>query len=144
MELKPPTTSKEVMSMLQKIFQAEMSGIIRYLHYSFMIMGPNRIPIQKWFRDKASECSAHSIIIGEKITSYGGHPSVVSDQIEETNEHSVQAILEESLKFEVESLELYKNLVKISKDDVALEELARSMVKEETDHIDEARKMLRK
>jgi bacterioferritin len=109
-----------------------------------MIMGPNRIPIQKWFRDKANECSAHSVIIGEKITAYGGHPSMISAKIEETNEHSVQAILEESLKFEVESLELYKTLVKVSKEDIALEDLARSMVKEETNHIDEARKMLRK
>ena len=61
-----PTASKEVLNCLNKIFQHEMSGIHRYLHYSFMIMGHNRIPIQKWFRDQANEAQAHSIMIGEE------------------------------------------------------------------------------
>lgn len=140
---KHATASKEVMDVLNQIFQNEMAGIVRYLHYSFMIMGHNRIPIQKWFRDQATEGTAHTVTIGEKITSYGGHPPVVSAKVEETNKHSVHDILEESLRFEEETLELYKKLVKISGDDVALEELARSMVRAEQEHIDEVLKMLK-
>src|ERR1700757_4759237 len=86
----------EVMECLDHIFQAEMSGVIRYLHYSFMIMGHYRIPIQKWFRDQAQESMGHATIIGEKITSLGGHPPVVSARVEETNIHSVDQILKES------------------------------------------------
>jgi len=137
-----PSTNKEAMACLDKIFQAEMAGIVRYLHYSFMIMGHNRIPIQKWFRDRATEGTAHTIIIGEKITSLGGHPPVISAKVEESNQHSVQALLQESLKFEVETLELYKQLVKLAGDDIALEELARDFVRQETEHTDEVRKML--
>ena len=84
----------EVMECLTQIFQAEMAGIIRYLHYSFMIMGHNRIPIQKWFRDQAQESMVHATVIGEKITSLGGHPSVISACIEEINVHSVDQILQ--------------------------------------------------
>lgn len=135
-------TTPEVMSCLSQIFQAEMAGIIRYLHYSFMIMGHNRIPIQKWFRDQANESSGHAIVIGEKITSYGGHPPVISAKVEETDNHTVHQILQESVKFEIETLELYKKLVKLSGEDIALEELAREMVKLETEHIDECYKML--
>ena len=68
----------QVMKCLLQIFQNEMAGIMRYLHYSFMIMGHNRIPIQKWFRDQAIESMDHSVLIGEKITSLGGHPPLVS------------------------------------------------------------------
>src|SRR5947209_7622517 len=143
MELKKSTTTPEVMECLTQIFQAEMAGIIRYLHYSFMIMGHNRIPIQKWFRDQANESSAHAITIGEKITSLGGHPPVISAKVEETNEHNVHAILTESLKFESVTLALYKELVRVSGDDIALEELAREFVRTETEHCDEVRKMLR-
>ncbi len=139
----PYTPSKEVMSCLTKIFEAEMSGVIRYLHYSFMIMGHNRIPIQKWFRDRANESQAHAIIIGEKITSLGGHPPSVSANFEETNRHGVHDILTESLSFEVQALNLYKELVKLSHEDIALEELARDFVRQETEHVDEVRKMLR-
>ena len=137
------TASKEAMECLNKIFQAEMAGIIRYLHYSFMIMGHNRIPIQKWFRDQATEASNHAIIIGEKITSLGGHPPVVTATVEETNQHSVHAILEESLNFEVEALNYYKQLVKLAGEDIALEEMARDFVRLEQEHVDEVRKMLR-
>ncbi len=138
------TVSNEVMNTLHHIFQAEMAGIVRYLHYSFMIMGHNRIPIQKWFRDQALEGMRHAEVIGEKITSYGGHPPMISEKIEESNQHGVHALLEESLKFEMETLALYKKLVSQAGDDIALEELARDFVRQETEHTDEVRKMLRR
>jgi bacterioferritin len=138
-----PTTSKEAMSCLHKIFQVEMAGIHRYLHYSFMIMGHNRIPIQKWFRDQAMEAQSHAITIGEKITSLGGHPPIVSAGVEETNQHGVHELLQESLNFELQGLEYYKDLVRLACDDIALEELARDFVRLETEHVDEVRKMLR-
>ncbi len=128
---------------LNGIFQAEMGGIVRYLHYSFMIMGHNRIPIQKWFRDQATESMGHAILIGEKITSLGGHPPVVASKVEETNIHGVNQILTESLKFEEETLAMYKNLVRLAGDDIAIDELAREMVRRETEHTEEVKKMLR-
>jgi bacterioferritin len=137
-----PTVSKEAMACLQKLFQLEMAGIHRYLHYSFMIMGHNRIPIQKWFRDQANEAQAHAVTIGEKITSLGGHPPIVSAGVEETNQHGVHELLEESLSFELHGLDLYKELVRLSGDDIALEELARDFVRLETEHCEEVRKML--
>jgi len=137
-------TNKKVIECLSEIFQAEMAGIVRYLHYSFMIMGHNRIPIQKWFRDQASESTAHTIAVGELITAYGGHPPIISAKMEETNKHGVDQILKESLKFEEETLDLYKALVKVAVDaeDIALEEFARGQVMAETNHIFEVKKML--
>ena len=138
--------SKKVIECLSEIFQAEMAGIVRYLHYSFMIMGHNRIPIQKWFRDQASESTIHTIAVGEWITSYGGHPPVLAAKMEESNKHGVDHILNESLVFEEETLRLYRELAKIAvaSDDIALEEFARSQIMEETQHIFEVKKMLRK
>lgn len=138
------TTNKKALEVLGKIFQAEMAGIVRYLHYSFMIMGHNRIPIQKWFRDQANEAMAHSIMVGEKITSLGGHPPMIAAKIEETNIHSVDQILKESLHFEEATLDLYKELVKAADEDIALEEMARQFVQAETEHIEEVHKMLRR
>jgi len=135
--------SSQVIEQLNKIFQAEMAGVIRYLHYSFMIMGYNRIPIQKWFRDQALESQTHAIMIGEKITSLGGHPSMTPLTVEETHQHSVQALLEETLKHEEVTLTLYKGLVKLCGEDIALEELARGQVRAEQEHIDEVKKMLK-
>jgi len=135
--------NNQVMPLLHDIYKAEMAGINRYMHYSFMIMGHNRIPIQSWFRSQATESMDHATTIGEKITSYGGHPPMVAAITEETNLHTVDAILRESLQHEEATLALYRRLVAVAADDIALEELARSFVRTETEHIDEVKKMLR-
>ena len=137
--------NKEVLDLLGDIYQEEVAGVTRYLHYSFMIMGYNRIPIQKWFRDNATEAMDHAVIIGEKITSLGGHPPMVGSQVKEMNVHTIQQLLEESLAFESKAVALYKKLAKVAEDlgDIALEELAREFVKTEIEHADEVRKMLR-
>jgi bacterioferritin len=139
-----PTAKKAVMECLNKIYQEEMAGINRYLHYSFMIMGHNRIPIQKWFRDQANEGMMHAITIGEKITSLGGHPTHTVGLLPETKSHRIDDILQESLIFEKRALELYIELVNLAADDVALDDLAREFVRFETEHIEEVEKMLRK
>ena len=131
------------LDILGKIYQEEMAGIMRYLHYSFMIMGHNRIPIQKWFREQATESMGHAIIIGEKITALGGHPPMVTPPIEDSERHDVHKLLEESLVHERSGLALYRQLVKIAGDDIALEELARQFLREETEHIEEVEKMLK-
>ncbi|MBC87648.1 MAG: bacterioferritin [Bdellovibrionaceae bacterium] len=137
--------NEKVLGLLGKIYQEEMAGVTRYLHYSFMIMGHNRIPIQKWFRANATESMDHATIIGEKITSLGGHPPMVAATTTESNNHSVQQLLEESLTMEQVAVDLYKELVTVAEDckDIALEELARQFVKDEIEHADEVRKMMR-
>jgi bacterioferritin len=135
--------SNEIIEALDQILEAELSGVVRYLHYSFMIFGPNRIPITKWFRDHAMEGIQHAVTIGEKITALGGHPSVKVKPVPETNNHNVMEILKESLEFEHEGLRLYHNLLEKINGDVALEEMARGLILEETTHIEEVEKMTR-
>ena len=135
-------TSSQALSCLQQIFQCEMSGIVRYLHYSFMIRGHNRIPIQGWLRAQATESMNHAVIVGEKITSLGGHPAVAIDEIHESDIHTIEQLLEESLAHEEKALALYRKLVKLAGTNIALEEMAREFVRMETEHVDEVRKML--
>lgn len=133
---------KELLAKLDEILEAEISGVVRYLHYSLMIKGPNRIPIVKYFRDQATESFQHAATIGEKITAFGGHPSLKVKAVPESNKHDVMDILRESLEHERHSVELYTDLLKLSGDDVALEELAREMIRLEVEHIEEVEKML--
>jgi bacterioferritin len=135
--------SSDLVSHLDQILEAELSGVVRYLHYSFMIFGPNRIPITKWFREHALEGINHAVVIGEKITALGGHPSIKIQPVPETNDHNVLEILKEGLEFEEETLRLYKDTLDLLDGDVALEEVIRGLIKEETEHIEEVKKMIR-
>ena len=42
--LSKPETEKVIVT-LNRILELELAGLVRYLHYSFMIFGHNRIPI---------------------------------------------------------------------------------------------------
>ncbi|MEK2690687.1 ferritin-like domain-containing protein [Bdellovibrio sp. GT3] len=137
-----PEDKKKIVELLNEIIEMEISAVIRYLHYALMIKGPNRIPIVKWFHDQANEGYAHASMIGEKITAYGGHPSLKVSPVPETNTHKVLDILAESLDFELKALAKYKDLLKHVGDDVALEELVRGQIRLETEHVEEVRKML--
>lgn len=133
----------DMLKKLNEILECEVSGIVRYLHYSLMIKGPNRIPIVKFFQDQATEAFQHSSMIGEKITALGGHPSLKVKPVSESNKHDVMDILRESLEHEKEAVDLYKGLLKLcGEDDIAMEELARDMIRLEVEHIEEVEKML--
>ncbi len=133
---------KEVLEKMNAILRAEISGVVRYLHYSFMIFGPNRIPVTNFFRQQANEAMTHAITVGEKITALGGHPTLRVDPVPETNKHGIIDILKESLAYEEDALNLYKELMDLADGDVALEEMARQLVLTETTHIEEVRKMI--
>ncbi len=139
-----PEKSDAIVGQLNKLLEMELSGVTRYLHYSFMVFGANRIPITAWFREQANEGVLHSVLVGEKITAYGGEPSVAVRPVPTTRHQGLRAMLEESSVFERESLAEYVNLLHLAaEDDIALEEFARAQILAETEHLQEVDKMLR-
>lgn len=136
--------TNSVIDQLNSILECELAGVVRYTHYSLMIFGHNRIPIVKWLRDQASESLAHASEAGEHITTLGGHPSLKIGKLIETEKHSLNDILRESLEHEeVQLKNLYGLLKLIEGKSVYLEEYARKMIEEEEAHVAEVNKMLR-
>ncbi|HMQ09958.1 MAG TPA: ferritin-like domain-containing protein [Oligoflexia bacterium] len=136
---------ESIIKVLNAIMEHELAGVVKYTHYSLMIFGHHRIPIVKWLRDQASESLIHAGTAGEHITSLGGHPSLKIAPLLETHKHEVNDILKESLEHEQLQLNKYKELLSIvDNKHIALEEYARTMVRDEQEHINEVQKMLRK
>lgn len=122
----------------------ELAGVVRYTHYALMVTGPNRIPIVQFFQAQANESLLHAQQVGEILTGLEGHPSLRIAPIEESYEHSLHAVLTESLNHEKKALELYKQLLMtVENASIYLEEFARSMIKQEELHNIEIKKMLR-
>src|ERR1700682_2930286 len=101
----------KVVATLNRILELELAGLVRYLHYSFMIFGHNRIPIVAWLRTQANESQAHATLAGEHITNLGGHPSLKIGPLLETHKHNVDEILSEALEHEWQGLEEYRKLL---------------------------------
>jgi len=141
----PKIQNEPVVAVLNKILEAELAGVVRYTHYSFLVFGFGRIPIVSWLRAQANESLAHATEAGEWITTLGAHPSLQIGRLLEGHKHDIADVLRESLEAEGEALRLYHELLKlVAGKNVALEEFARQKIHAEELHAAEVNKMLRK
>lgn len=129
---------------LNRIMEYELAGVVRYTHYSLMVTGPYRQPIVTFLQEQAQESLAHAQQAGELLTGLEGHPSLEIATIEESHQHTLRAILEESLAHEKTALGLYKELLGVVQDaSIYLEEYTRGQIGAEEQHVIELKKMLR-
>ena len=136
--------TERVCEVLNEIVELEMAGVVRYAHSSLMVTGPNRIPIVAFLQEQANESLQHALIAGEYITGFDGHPSQKIAHIDESHDHSVVQILQESLDHEMSAVEKYKELLTEVEDaSVMLEEYARGQIGMEEQHAMEIKKMLK-
>jgi bacterioferritin len=141
----PELNRDRVVELLNRILEAELAGVVRYTHYSFLVYGYNRIPIVSWLREQASESLLHAQQAGEMITHLGAYPSLAIGPLLDSHQHDIGAIMRESLETEGRALALYKELLAVVEgSSVMLEEYARQMVYAEEQHAGEVDKMLRK
>src|SRR5215831_6989619 len=105
-----PMNKSKVVAVLNRLLEAELAGVVRYTHYSFLVFGFGRIPIVSWLREQATEALTHAQQIGEWVTALGAHPSLAIGSLLESHKHDITAILKESLAAEGEALALYREL----------------------------------
>ena len=139
-----PLETKQACGILNEIMEYELAGVVRYTHSAMMVTGPYRIPIVAFLKEQAAESLLHAQGAGELIAGLDGHPSQKISKIEETGQHSIKDILEESLGHELHAVGLYKKLLEEVEDkSIYLEEYARGMIGEEEQHSLELKRMLK-
>lgn len=132
-------------SVLNRLLEVELAGVVRYTHYSLLVFGFGRIPVVSWLRDQAQESLLHAQAVGEWITSLGAYPSLEIGPLLDSHRSDIATILQESLAAEGVGLGLYRELLTVAQDrSVALEEFARTMIAAEEQHASEVDKMLRR
>lgn len=134
-----------VVAVLNRLLEAELAGVVRYTHYSFLVFGFARIPIVAWLREQGAESLLHAQQVGEWITTLGAYPSLTIGPLLDSHQHDIAAILKESLQAEAQALQYYRDLLALVSDrSVALEEFARQMILAEELHAADVDKMLRR
>jgi bacterioferritin len=139
------SVKQRAVTVLNRILEAELAGVVRYTHYSLLVFGFSRIPIVSWLRDQANESLMHAQQVGEWITTLGAYPSLAIGPLLDSHKHDIAAIMKDSLDAETQALALYRELLDaVEGRSIALEEFAREMIKLEELHAAEVDKMLRK
>ena len=135
----------KIVSVLNRILEQELAGVVRYTHYSFLVFGFGRIPIVSWLRSQADEALLHAQQAGEMITQLGEYPSLSIGPLLDSHRTDIATILTESLEAENVALGLYRELLSVVEGrSVMLEEYARQLIYAEELHAGEVDKMLRK
>ena len=92
--------TEKVVAILNRLLEAELAGVVRYTHYSFLVFGFGRIPIVSWLRAQADESLAHAQQVGEWITTLGAYPSLEIGPLLDSHKTDIGAMLRESLDTE--------------------------------------------
>ena len=77
--------TNETCRILNEIIEYELAGVVRYTHYSLMVIGPYRLSIVQFLKEQANESLLHAQQAGELLTGLGGHPSQKVAHIEESH-----------------------------------------------------------
>lgn len=136
--------TQKMVDALNEALEHELGAIIRYLHHSFLVMGPSRDPLVSFLRARAKDSVNHAIQLGEKVTALGGHPTVKIAEHMEAGSQSVTEILQEELDAEKKSFDVYVKRLPLFQSNLPLEFMMQQFIIEENEHIESLEKLLRK
>ena len=134
---------KKVIDALNLALERELAGIVRYLHHSFIVLGPGRDPLVQLFRSLAQDSMKHSTQLGEKIVALGGHPSVKIEEIAEPGEQTLLEMIKEDIAMEEQHIEMYENQLKEFQKDIVLKLMYEQIILEEVTHLEQLQLYIR-
>ena len=133
--------TKAVIDQLNEILKHEWTGVAQYSQAGFILEGFWREVYADKFLDDAKESFGHAQLVGNKISSLGGVPAVVRNEVKQSRD--LQEILEFSLAFEAKAVEMYSQAIELAEGDRSLVVFLEDILKEEQDGVDEYTKLLR-
>jgi bacterioferritin len=135
--------TKKMVDALNQALEHELGAIVRYLHHSYLVMGPTRDPMISFLRGRAKDSMDHANVLGEKITALGGHPSVKIAEHMEQGDQSLEEMLKEELEAEKKAFQIYVEKLPLFQENLPLEYMMQQFIIEESEHIDSLEKLLR-
>lgn len=132
----------KAIAILNRIMACELTGVVRYTHYSLIVGAHNGDPVAAWLQAQADEGLKHARRAGKLLTLLGGHP-VPGILHQGSYEHDVATILRESLDLEREACAAYEDLLRLSKGrSVFIEDYAHQLIAAESLHAQEVAGLL--
>lgn len=137
------STETKLVEALNEVLSWELAGIIQNLNHCMMITGTQRLEYAEFFEENSKENRDHAQMVGRKITSFGGVPTVEPNQIRQAT--SLDDMLEAALALEEAAMEAWLKALDASEDaNPGTQFWLEEMVAEEQEHIDELRMLTQK
>jgi bacterioferritin (cytochrome b1) len=134
----------ETLKALNECYRHELTMIARYLNFSILVSGLDRLHLADFFKKNSTDSIGHAGKIGAKIVALGGTPQGKVTEDLAAVPADAEGMLRQALKDEEAAVALYDAAVPLAKKDLALRELLVHLLKEEQASVDEIRLLLRK
>jgi bacterioferritin (cytochrome b1) len=134
----------KVIEKMNAALERELNEVVRYMHQSFWVKGPNARRLRSFFREQSSESMGHATRLGEQIVALGGKPVVKILEIYEPKSLSDSAMLEECVRHEEAACLGYKKMLPLVSGHPGLKRLISGLAREEGEHIEAIRRMAKK
>ena len=134
----------DTLKALNEIYRHEHTLVARYVNYSVLVGGIDRLHLADFFLKNAQDSIGHATQVGAKIVALGGAPQgKVTEDLSAVPADGVK-MLEQALKDEEAAVRLYDQAVPLAKKDLALREMLVHILKAEQEGVDELKLLLKK
>ena len=128
---------------LNEDLAGELCAITQYITYAAKVTGPYRPQLSGFFLDEVADEQGHAVFLAEKIVALGGEPTTEPRPVPEahTNHEMLKAVLAEERKAIASYSERADQAEAFGDKGLAVQ--LEDMVADETEHAEEAERMLR-
>ena len=140
-----PTSDKrrtELVDELNRLMAEEAEAFLRYFQLRYRLRGTDRLAAESFFDKAMQETLEHATEIAGKIRSLGLTPRLEIKLSLAGGPIKLQEALAESLEFEQQALDAYKDFLPRVEGNPMLEDFIRKQIATETEHVQEITMLL--
>lgn len=143
MQISRVNQTDSVLEALNEDHAYELSAVIQYLTYAAKVSGPYRPELSKWMLAEVPEETAHAQFLAAKIVAMGGEPTTTPKPVAKAGKN--KQMLEAILEAETDAVKRYTRRAAEAEKlgEKGLQVQLEDMVRDETEHRDETRRILR-
>jgi len=132
----------ELVDELNHLMAEETEAFLRYFQLRYRLRGTDRLAAESFFNKAMQETLDHATEIAGKIRALGQTPKLEIKLSLGGGPVKLQEALAESLEFEQQALDAYKEFLPHVAGDTMLEDFIRKQIATETEHVQEITMLL--
>jgi bacterioferritin (cytochrome b1) len=134
--------SADLVDELNRLMAEEAEAFLRYFQLRYRLRGTDRLAAESFFDKAMQETLEHATEIAGKIRSIGHTPKLEIKLSLGGGPVKLQEALAESLEFEQQALDAYRDFLPRVEGDPMLEDFIRKQIATETEHVQEITMLL--
>lgn len=132
--------TQAVIDQFNVCLRAEYTAVIQYHQHSFLLRGLDRVQYLEFFEEAGEEALGHAKLLGSKIVSLGGVPTVERDEVKQST--NLVEMLQQDLELERAALAAYHVALDLAQEHVALRNYLEDQIMTEQDDVWNIEKIL--